>query len=92
MPRNRYLHELDNFSELLRIVSDESGIVPQLVEKDYWIMHCLFGLTQQGFQFELKGGTSLLKLEIMLITRSLSLNSQLTSILFKPGSMSCQVP
>lgn len=32
-----------------------------LVEKDYWIMHCLWGLQAQGFQFELKGGTSLSK-------------------------------
>jgi predicted nucleotidyltransferase component of viral defense system len=31
------------------------------VEKDYWIMHCLWGLQQQGFKFELKGGTSLSK-------------------------------
>ncbi|WP_255536183.1 nucleotidyl transferase AbiEii/AbiGii toxin family protein [Polynucleobacter sp. 30F-ANTBAC] len=32
-----------------------------MVEKDYWIMHCLWGLQQQGFTFELKGGTSLSK-------------------------------
>jgi hypothetical protein len=32
-----------------------------LVEKDYWIMHCLWGLQAQRFQFELKGGTSLSK-------------------------------
>lgn len=32
-----------------------------LVEKDYWIMHCLWGLQVQGFRFELKGGTSLSK-------------------------------
>jgi len=32
-----------------------------LVEKDYWIMHCLWGLQAQGFEFELKGGTSLSK-------------------------------
>jgi hypothetical protein len=31
------------------------------VEKDYWIMHCLYGLQQLGFKFELKGGTSLSK-------------------------------
>jgi hypothetical protein len=30
-----------------------------LVEKDYWIMHGLWGLQAQGFVFELKGGTSL---------------------------------
>ncbi len=32
-----------------------------MVEKDYWIMHCLYGLQQLGMTFELKGGTSLSK-------------------------------
>jgi len=36
-------------------------IRPTLVEKDYWIMHCLYGLKKQGYQFQLKGGTSLSK-------------------------------
>jgi predicted nucleotidyltransferase component of viral defense system len=31
------------------------------VEKDYWIMHGLYGLQQMGMSFELKGGTSLSK-------------------------------
>jgi len=31
------------------------------VEKDYWIMHAVFGLKQLGLTFELKGGTSLSK-------------------------------
>jgi len=56
-----FLHEHPDFPDLIRIVSDEKNIIPQLVEKDYWIMHCLYGLTQQGFDFELKGGTSLSK-------------------------------
>ena len=37
------------------------GILPALIEKDYWIMHVLYGLKKQGFVFELKGGTSLSK-------------------------------
>ena len=37
------------------------AIDPALVEKDYWIMHCLFGLQKLGMAFELKGGTSLSK-------------------------------
>ncbi len=61
MPRDPYPHELDDFPDLVQIVSIEKGIVPPLVEKDYWIMHCLYGLTQQGLEFELKGGTSLSK-------------------------------
>lgn len=36
-------------------------IDPALVEKDYWIMHCLHGLQRLGLRFELKGGTSLSK-------------------------------
>ena len=32
-----------------------------LVEKDYWIMHCLYGLNELGLKYELKGGTSLSK-------------------------------
>src|SRR4029077_15538148 len=43
------------------IVASEKGIDPALVEKDYWIMHCLYGLQQLGMQFELKGGPSLSK-------------------------------
>jgi len=56
-----YLHNHKNFRELLRIVGAEFNIEPGLVEKDYWIMHVIYGLKQQGFQFELKGGTSLSK-------------------------------
>ena len=56
-----YLHEHKDFRSLLDIVADEMGIEAGLVEKDYWIMHTLYGLKKQGFQFELKGGTSLSK-------------------------------
>lgn len=55
------LHERRDFDQLLALVADERGLDPMLVEKDYWIMHCLWGLQAQGFQFELKGGTSLSK-------------------------------
>ena len=56
-----YLHNHKDFAALLRIVSEEMGIAAGLIEKDYWIMHVLYGLKQQGFEFELKGGTSLSK-------------------------------
>jgi hypothetical protein len=56
-----YLHEHKDFKSLIDIVADEMGIEAGLVEKDYWIMHTLYGLKKQGFQFELKGGTSLSK-------------------------------
>ncbi len=56
-----FLHDRRDFDQLLAVVADERGLDPVLVEKDYWIMHCLWGLQAQGFQFELKGGTSLSK-------------------------------
>lgn len=56
-----YLHEHQDFPELLRIIEDETGILAGLVEKDYWIMHSLYGLKKQGYIFQLKGGTSLSK-------------------------------
>lgn len=56
-----YLHYHKDFPALLRIVGKELGIEEGLVEKDYWIMHALYGLKKQGYQFELKGGTSLSK-------------------------------
>ena len=56
-----YLHNHPQFADLIRIVAQEKGIDPALVEKDYWIMHALYGLQQLGLKFELKGGTSLSK-------------------------------
>ena len=60
MPHD-YLHNHPQFADLIRIVADGKGIDPGLVEKDYWIMHCLYGLQKLGLSFELKGGTSLSK-------------------------------
>ncbi|HVU94819.1 MAG TPA: hypothetical protein VHE34_06320 [Puia sp.] len=54
-----YLHEHPDFPGLLSIIEEETGILAHLVEKDYWIMHCLYGLKSQGYHFQLKGGTSL---------------------------------
>lgn len=58
---NLFLHQLSNAQQLFEIVADEKGLLPEIVEKDYWLMHCLWGIQQQGYQFELKGGTSLSK-------------------------------
>ena len=60
MPRD-FLHNHREFADLIRIVAEEQGIAPALVEKDYWIMQSLYGLQQLGLTFELKGGTSLSK-------------------------------
>src|SRR5438309_11707640 len=56
-----YPHNHPEFPDLIRIVAEQKGIAPALVEKDRWIMHCLYGLQQLGLKFELKGGTSLSK-------------------------------
>lgn len=61
MPSKIYLHDHNEFSALIKIVAGEKGIDPYLVEKDYWIMHCLNGLKEAGYDFQLKGGTSLSK-------------------------------
>ena len=56
-----FLHNHKSFNDLLLILEGEKRIVPGLLEKDYWIMHCLWGMQQLGLSFELKGGTSLSK-------------------------------
>ncbi len=56
-----FLHARRDFDQLLAVVANHRGLDPMLVEKDYWIMHGLWGLQAQGFVFELKGGTSLSK-------------------------------
>jgi hypothetical protein len=56
-----FIHNDPEFKELISIVSNQKGIDITLVEKDYWIMHALYSLQQQGIEFELKGGTSLSK-------------------------------
>lgn len=57
-----YLHNHPNFKDLIELTAKEQGIYdPYLVEKDYWIMHCLYGLSMFGLKMELKGGTSLSK-------------------------------
>jgi hypothetical protein len=60
-PMPDFLHNHSEFPELIRIVARDQAIDPSLVEKDYWIMHCLYGIQQLGMKFELKGGTSLSK-------------------------------
>ncbi|MEO9132941.1 MAG: nucleotidyl transferase AbiEii/AbiGii toxin family protein, partial [Sphingomonas sp.] len=55
------LHEFPDFRDLLAVTARERAVDPGLVEKDYWIMHGLWGLQQLGLIFELKGGTSLSK-------------------------------
>ncbi len=57
-----FLHDRKDFSALVDTVATNEKINdPALVEKDYWIMHSLYGLKALGLSFELKGGTSLSK-------------------------------
>ncbi len=57
-----FLHERPDFRDLINITAEELKIQdPSLIEKDYWLMHVLWGLQQQKLQFQLKGGTSLSK-------------------------------
>ena len=57
-----FTHQLSDFRDLILATAKAREIeFPQLVEKDYWIMHCLWGLQVAGYLFHLKGGTSLSK-------------------------------
>ncbi len=58
---SKYLHDHNDFTALINITADEKNIEAGLIEKDYWIMQVLSSLKKQGFEFELKGGTSLSK-------------------------------
>lgn len=58
---SKIIHERADFKDLLEVVGNEQKIDPRLIEKDYWIMHALWGLNSLGFVYELKGGTSLSK-------------------------------
>jgi hypothetical protein len=50
MPPDSFLHERSDFKALVATVADSEKINdPALVEKDYWIMHAVFGLKQLGF-------------------------------------------
>ena len=60
MPFN-FLHRHKEFARLILSVSEDMDIDSALVEKDYWIMHSLYGLQQMEFSFKFKGGTSLSK-------------------------------
>lgn len=60
-PLPKFFHERDDAKSLFATLASEQGYPVQVVEKDYWLMHCLWGLQQNGLKFEMKGGTSLSK-------------------------------
>ena len=46
----RFLHEQAEFPELLMAVERETQVEVALVEKDYWITHCLWALHETGLE------------------------------------------
>src|SRR5580704_10897483 len=57
----KFVHESPDAKSLFETLGAEKNLPPVLIEKDYWVMHCLWGLQQNNFRFEMKGGTSLSK-------------------------------
>lgn len=35
-----FLHELPDVKQLFEVVAKEKQVIPAIVEKDYWLMHC----------------------------------------------------
>lgn len=58
-PSPKFFHDRPDAKTLLATLAAERGYEAAVVEKDYWVMHCLWGLQQNGLRFEMKGGTSL---------------------------------
>ena len=56
-----FLHDRPDIVSLYAAAGRQTGVRPEIIEKDYWLMHCLWSLKEQGFGFELKGGTALSK-------------------------------
>lgn len=58
MTTEKYLHEMKDFADLIRVVSCDRGILPQLIETTESCTPCM---ACSRVSFELKGGTSLSK-------------------------------
>jgi hypothetical protein len=75
-----YLHKSEHFKDLIDITAGAMNIQdPTLVEKDYWIMHVLWGLQNLNLSFHLKGGqktTPFLKKSIHVARVSISKGAQ----------------
>ncbi|EQA43858.1 nucleotidyl transferase, PF08843 family [Leptospira broomii serovar Hurstbridge str. 5399] len=56
-----FIHQDNEWKNLIQIVSESKNIIPTLIEKDYWIMHVLWSLTDSDLSYFMKGGTSLSK-------------------------------
>lgn len=60
-PSPKFFHDHPDAKTLLATLATDRDYEAAIVEKDYWVMHCLWGLQQNGLRFEMKGGTSLSK-------------------------------
>jgi hypothetical protein len=57
-----FLHaEQSDFGDLILLVARQRGLPESTVEKDYWVVHTLWGLLQLAFDVWFKGGTCLSK-------------------------------
>jgi len=56
-----FFHDRPDARELFATLASQKNLPPVVVEKDYWVAHCLWGLKRAGLDFEMKGGTSLSK-------------------------------
>jgi hypothetical protein len=56
-----FFHRHPGAPKIIRSIADEFMISPLLIEGDYWVSHCLWGMQQCGLNFRLKGGTALAK-------------------------------
>ncbi len=61
MKNKLFLHQHQDFKEICESARDATKASLQIVEKDYWLMHAIWSLTESAHKFELKGGTSLSK-------------------------------
>lgn len=56
-----YLHESNDFKEILNKTHEETGLEPSIIEKDYYVSMMLKNLSRTKYSFIFKGGTSLSK-------------------------------
>lgn len=56
-----FLHDHPKCKDLFEALAFKQSIPVAIVEKDYWVMHALWGLSENGFTYYFKGGTSLSK-------------------------------
>ena len=61
MANGKFPHQHPEFRTLIEALAVELGTYEIVVEKDYWVMHSIYGLQRAGYRFPMKGGTTLTK-------------------------------